>query len=84
MRRPPPHRANLVLSRRDGQGWVLHDGEPDDPTVRLRLSVEDAAALCSRGLTPEGAARVLAVEGDRDLGGLVAAGLATFFGRDSG
>ena len=68
--------------RRDGEVWNLYDGAPTDPAVRFPLDVGTASLLFSRGLTKAGLSERLRPEGDSDLGSLVVAGLAAFFGRD--
>ena len=67
--------------RSDGQTWTLFDGAPDEPTVRLALDLDAAALLFSRGLTTAELTERVQPRGDKDLGALVVAGLAAFFGR---
>jgi uncharacterized protein (TIGR03083 family) len=67
--------------RKDGDAWTLLDGAADDPTVRLSLDLETAALLFSRGLTAADLNERLTTEGTTDLGVLIVAGLAVFFGR---
>lgn len=64
---------------RDETGWSLQDGAPDAPTVRVVLSLAEAAGLFSRGLTAE-QIRQLRAEGSGDLVGVMTAGLAAVFG----
>ena len=67
--------------RRDGDRWTLLDGEPEEPSVRLALDVAAAAALFSRGLRRDEAARSVGISGDEQLGTALVAGMAAFFGR---
>jgi hypothetical protein len=68
--------------QRGSDGWVLLDGSPAEPTVRLVLDLEGAAALFSRGLLASEVRQLLKVEGETDLGGMIVSGLAAFFGRE--
>jgi uncharacterized protein (TIGR03083 family) len=67
--------------RKDGDAWTLHDGAPDTPAVTLALDLDTAALLFSRALTSAELTERLQPEGDADLGALIVAGLAAFFGR---
>ena len=67
--------------RKDGDAWTLLDGAAADPTVRLPLDLDTAALLFSRALTSAELTERLQPEGDADLGALIVAGLAAFFGR---
>jgi len=67
--------------RSDGQRWALFDGGPDEPTVTLPLDLDSAALLFSRALTSAELGERVQPKGDSDLGALIVAGLAAFFGR---
>lgn len=69
--------------RRTSDAWVLLDGEPPQPNVRLGLTLDSAANLFSRGLPRAGIREQVAVEGDTDLRHLIVAGLEAFFGREA-
>jgi uncharacterized protein (TIGR03083 family) len=62
--------------------WELHDGAPAEPNVRLSLGVQSAANLFSRGLPRSQVQQHLQIEGHTELGQMLVAGLAAFFGRD--
>jgi uncharacterized protein (TIGR03083 family) len=67
----------------DGQSWRLYDGTPDDPSVTVAVDVETAALLFSRALTNAELTDRVQPDGDTDLGAVMVAGLAAFFGRPS-
>jgi uncharacterized protein (TIGR03083 family) len=67
--------------RKDGDAWTLHDGAPDAPAVTLALDLDTAALLFSRALTSAELTERLHPQGDADLGALIVAGVAAFFGR---
>ncbi len=67
--------------RRDGDTWTLLDGAADNPTVSLPVDLETAALVFSRALTGAELNERLETEGNVDLGALIVAGLAAFFGR---
>ena len=69
--------------RRTTDGWVLQDGEPPRPNVRLGFSLDSTAALFSRGLPGSTIEKHVTVEGRTDLGDLLVGGLAAFFGREA-
>ena len=62
--------------------WQLHDGAPAEPDVRLSFGVESAVNLFSRGLPRSQVQQHVQIEGHTELGGMLVAGLASFFGRD--
>lgn len=66
---------------RGDDGWVAHDGEPTDPTVRLALPLAGAALLFSRGVPRADVAAHAVVEGDAELGESFVRGLALAVGR---
>lgn len=68
--------------QRTTDGWALHDGAPAQPSVRLGFSLESAAQVFSRGLLRSDVERHVTVEGEPDLGVMLVAGLAAFFGRE--
>jgi hypothetical protein len=65
----------------DGETWTLYDGAPETPSVGLSFDVETAALVFSRALTTADLTERLQPEGDPDLGAVIVAGLAAFFGR---
>jgi len=73
--------ASWTLQRTTDE-WVLHDGAPTQPSVRLGFSLESAAQVFSRGLLRSDVERHVTVEGETDLADLLVAGLAAFFGRE--
>jgi uncharacterized protein (TIGR03083 family) len=66
---------------RGPEAWSLHDGSPPSPTVSLAMDDETATALFSAGLPQDEVSGRLQPTGDADLGALLVAGLAAFFGR---
>jgi uncharacterized protein (TIGR03083 family) len=66
--------------RKGANAWELLDGEAEGPTVWLRLGLEDAALLFSRGLRTAQIPERVVVEGDQGLGSVLVAGLGAFFG----
>jgi uncharacterized protein (TIGR03083 family) len=64
-----------------GSSWMIHDGMPASPDVRLTLDVPAASALFSRGLEHAAATECLRAEGDEKLAAPLAAGVAAFFAR---
>ena len=72
--------AAWILSREAGVWHLVHREEPA-ATVRLRVDLDTAAALFSRGLLHLEVGERLALDGDEELASLFGAGLAAFFGR---
>lgn len=89
---PAPPDATVMFTITDAEaswtlqstanGWVLHDGAPSQPTVRLDLDLNGAAHLFSRGLLRSEVDKHVVVDGQSDLAHLLVTGLAAFFGRE--
>jgi uncharacterized protein (TIGR03083 family) len=66
--------------QKQADSWELLDGTPEQPTVRLALSLDNAALLFSRALPTAGIPERLELQGDPELASAIVAGLGAFFG----
>jgi uncharacterized protein (TIGR03083 family) len=66
--------------RKQAEGWEIMDGAPEEPTVRLGLSLKSAALLFSRALPTAEIPEHVEMHGDPELGSAIVAGLSAFFG----